>query len=139
MTRQVMLDRAADVTVRALRLGQIADPDLNKLRTSICDQAGVILPNCQESILIELTQVPLQGWTPPSISTECVERDEEGALKPVANYLVDAGTPNDMMLIRICSLQKPEFPTTYLGLAMRNHGDYYALMTNSAFVVEPKS
>jgi hypothetical protein len=138
MTRQVMLERATDMTVRALRLGQIPNPDLATLRNSICERA-VVLPNCHGSLLINITDVPLQGWTAPVSSAECIERDPAGDLKPVANFLLNPGQPNDMMLIRVCSLQKPVFPTTYLGLAMPSHDDFYALTTASAFVVEPQT
>jgi hypothetical protein len=138
MTRQVMLERATDLTVRALRLGQVANPDLNTLRDSICERA-VVLPNCRNSLLIDITEVPLQGWTPPTLSAECIDRDPDGELKVVDNFLLNPGQPNDMMLIRVCSLQKPMFPTTYLGLAMQSHDDFYALTSASAFVVEPQT
>ena len=137
MTRQVMLDRATDITVRALRLGKISNPDLNTLRNEICSHAGLVLPNCQASVLIDILEVPLQNWTPPTVSAECIERDPDGELKPVSKFLLNPGQANDMMLIRICALQEPVFPTTYLGLGMQNYGKFYALVTTSAFVVEP--
>ena len=137
MTRQVMLERATDITVRALRLGQINNPDLNTLREEICTQAERVLPNCRSSILIDITEVPLSGWTPPTVSAQCIDRDPDGDLKPVSNFLLNPGQPNDMMLIRVCSLQKPVFATTWLGLGMQSHDDFYALTTASAFVVEP--
>ncbi len=139
MTRQVMLERATDITVRSLRLGQMPDPDLDTLRASICEQASRVLPNCSTSLLIDIIEVPLEGWTAPSISAECIERDPDGELKPVANFMLNPGQPNDMMLMRVCALQKPVFPTTWLGLAMQSHDDFYALTTASAFVVEPKT
>ena len=137
MTRQVMLERATDLTVRSLRLGEFEDPKLNDLRNAICERADRVLPNCRASLLIDITEVPLQGWTAPNVSAQCIERTPDGELKVVDNVLLNPGQPNDMMLIRVCSLQKPVFVTTWLGLAMQSHGDFYALTTASAFVVEP--
>lgn len=137
MTRQVMLERSVDLTVRSLRLGAIENPDLETLRTSICDATAGVLPDCRNSVLINIVEVPLQGWTPPNMSAECIERDPDGELKPVSNFLLNPGQPNDMMLIRVCSLQKPVFATTWLGLGMQSHDDFYALTSASAFVVEP--
>jgi len=139
MTRQVMLERATDITVRSLRLGQMSNPDLDTLRASICEEASRVLPNCSTSLLIDIVEVPLEGWTAPNVSAECIERDPDGELKPVANFILNPGQPNDMMLMRVCALQKPVFPTTWLGLAMQSHDDFYALTTASAFVVEPQT
>jgi Flp pilus assembly pilin Flp len=139
MTRQTMLERAVDITVRSLRLGQMPNPDHDTLRDSICDRAERVLPGCRGSLLIDIVEVPLQGWTPPNVTAECIERDPDGELKPVSNFILNPGSPNNMMLIRVCSLQQPIFPTTYMGLAMQSHDDFYALTTSSAFVVEPSN
>jgi Flp pilus assembly protein TadG len=135
MTRQVMLDRAVDISVRALRLGQFADPTPQDIRDSICARAGLVVANCDNRILIEMTRVPTTTWQTLPTSATCVNRDEE--VEPVVTF--NGGQPNDMMLIRVCALLEPVFFTTHLGLKMQTYGNFYALTATSAFVNEPSA
>jgi len=132
MTRQVMLDRATDLTVRALRLGQFEDPTQELLRFNICRRAAVV-PNCQNRLLIEMTPIPTTTWTTLPNAAQCVNREED--IDPVIAF--NGGQPNDLMLIRVCALLEPVFPTTRIALEMPNYGNFYALVTTSAFVNEP--
>lgn len=133
MTRQVMLDRATDLTVRALRLGQFDDPTQELLRYNICRRAAVV-PNCQNRLLIEMTQIPTTTWATLPSAAQCIDREED--IEPVITF--NGGQPNDLMLIRVCALLEPVFPTTRLALKMPNYNDFYALVTTSAYVNEPK-
>jgi len=135
MTRQDMLDRAVDISVRALRLGQFDDPTPQDIRDSICARAGLVVANCDSRVLIEMTRVPTTTWQTLPTSATCVNRDEE--VEPVVTF--NGGQPNDMMLIRVCALLEPVFFTTHLGLKMQNYGEFYALTATSAFVNEPSA
>jgi Flp pilus assembly protein TadG len=135
MTRQVMLDRAVDISVRALRLGQIPDPTPQDIRDSICARAGLVVANCDNRMLIEMTRVPTTTWQTLPTSATCVNREEE--VEPVVTF--NGGQPNDMMLIRVCALLEPVFFTTHLGLKMQNYGEFYTLTATSAFVNEPSA
>ena len=132
MTRQVMLDRSTDLTVRALRLGQFENPTQELLRFNICRRAAVV-PNCENRLLIEMTQIPTTTWTTLPSAATCVDREED--IEPVVKF--NGGQPNDMMLIRVCALLEPVFPTTRLALEMPSYNDFYALVSTSAFVNEP--
>jgi hypothetical protein len=133
MTRQVMLDRATDLTVRALRLGQFDDPTQELLRHNIC-QRSAIIADCDNKLVIEMTRIPTTTWETLPTSAQCVERAED---IEELELKFDSGQPNDLMLIRVCALLRPVFPTTYLGLRMPNFGQYYALVSTAAFANEP--
>ena len=133
MTRQVMLDRAVDVTIRSLRMGEIPGADQDTLRTIICDRASII-PDCSANLLIELRPVSTSPWADlAGSSTTCINRDEDIELPTV-----NAGAPQEVMLVRVCSVFDPIFPTSTLGIQF-NTDEFggYALVSTSAFVNEP--
>ncbi|WP_116084520.1 TadE/TadG family type IV pilus assembly protein [Tropicimonas sp. IMCC34011] len=133
--RQVMLDRATDLSVRELRLGLEASPTHEKLRDRICEYATVI-PDCRNSLVVELTRVSKDDWTAGTSGVRCVDKEEDVA--PVTAFV--PGGQHDMMLLRVCAVVRPIFPTTGLGLALqRQTEDYYALVARAAFVNEPRS
>ncbi|MEM1428591.1 MAG: TadE family protein [Pseudomonadota bacterium] len=137
MTRQVMLDRATDLTVRALRLGQFEDPTQELLRFNICRRAAIV-SNCSNRLLIELTEVPTTTWETLPDAATCIDRDADiDVVAALEDVDFDRGIPNDLMMIRVCALLEPVFPTTRLALKMPNYNDFYALVTTSAFVIEP--
>ncbi|MEM9247782.1 MAG: TadE family protein [Pseudomonadota bacterium] len=143
MTRQVMLDRATDLTVRALRLGQFEPPEGSDgqlqmqelLRTNICNRAAVI-DNCSNRLLIEMTKIPTTTWTTLRDGANCVDREEDA--NPVIEPIFDVGVPNDLMVIRVCALVEPFFVTTRLAMKMPTSNGKYALVTKAAFVIEPE-
>ncbi|MCF6317224.1 MAG: pilus assembly protein [Marinosulfonomonas sp.] len=131
--RQVMLERSVDMTIRDLRLGHFINPTQDALRTLICQRAGVI-PSCMDSLLIELRPVSTTTWTPLSTDTTCKNRDED--INPVVT--LDPGTVHEMVLVRVCAVFEPIFPTTSLGISLKRDAlGGYALVTSSAFVNEP--
>ena len=135
MVRQVMLDRATDISVRALRLGSWTNPTHDQMKRNICNLAG-ILPDCMNNIMIELRPVSTTTWTPLPSNPTCVDKD--AVISPPITF--NGGLQNEMMLVRVCALMKPMFPTTGLGLRLPREGeDYYALVATTAFVNEPRS
>lgn len=133
MTRQAMLESAVDKTVRHLRLGHFVAPTQDDLRRAICNSAGVI-PDCMESLLIEMRPVSTVTWAPLGTDTTCKDRGSE--ISPVVE--LNPGTVNEMMLVRVCAVFEPFFPTTKLGMQLtRTELGGYALIASSAFVNEP--
>lgn len=131
--RQMMLDRAVDVAVRGLRLGMWLPLTQEDLKTQICAYTAII-PDCQDSILVELQRVSTDDWIMPTAATECVDRDED--IQPVTTFV--AGDSGDMMLVRVCAILDPLFPTTGIGLQLpKDASGGYALVARSAFVNEP--
>lgn len=133
MLRQVMLDRALDITVRQLRIRTWDTPTQAILKSSICSNAWAT--NCSSNLMLELTPIP-QGTALPSASATCVDRN--ATVQPVTTF--DGGTQNEMMLVRACLLFDPLFPSYGLGLQLaKNSNGAYALVATSAFVNEPDS
>lgn len=131
--RSVMLERAVDLTVRDLRLGKIEDPTQEKLRDLICDRSAVVA-DCDHSLLIELRPVSTVTWTPLSSDTTCKNRNED--INPV--IALNPGVSHEMILIRVCTVFQPIFPSTSLGMHLsKDELGGYALVTSSAFVNEP--
>jgi len=133
MVKQVLLDRATDLVVRDLRLGHFTSPDQDMIRTEICTRAGLI-PDCTSSLLIEMTPVPTTTWQVLPNQVTCIDRSEE--VEPVVTF--NGGVANDMMLIRVCAMVEPTFPTTGLGMRLAEAaGGDYAIVSTAAFVNEP--
>lgn len=131
--RQVMLDRAVDITVRDLRLGKIDNPTQEKLRNLICSRSSVV-PDCSNRLLIELRPVSTVTWTPLSSDTTCKNRN--GSINPVVT--LNPGASHEMVLIRVCAVFTPIFPSTKLGISLsRDALGGYALVSSSAYVNEP--
>lgn len=132
--RQVMLEHAVDLTVRDLRLGNLLNPTQDSLRNLICERSAV-MHHCSDSLLIELRPVSTVTWTPLSADVTCKDRNN-GEINPVVTLI--PGQNHEMVLIRVCAVFKPIFPTTKLGIHL-NRDEYggYALAASSAFVNEP--
>lgn len=132
MLRQVMLDRALDLTVRDLRLQEFPAVTHNQVKTRICEEATVI-PDCTESVLVEMREVN-KGAALPNTRAPCVDR--AAAVQSATTFT--QGTDNQMMLIRACAVFDPLFPGAGLGLDLaKDATGAYALISTTAFVVEP--
>ncbi|WP_052245346.1 TadE/TadG family type IV pilus assembly protein [Halocynthiibacter namhaensis] len=143
MIRQVMLDRAVEITVRDLRLGTVPNMDAanlgdlhNTLKELICERGTVLGAKCESTILLELRVVDQVTWNPLSVAPTCydVEADQ-------TESSLDVGNENELMIIRACVRFDPFFPGTGLVMDLPRHpttGDY-ALIATSAFVNEPEN
>ncbi len=139
MTRQVMLERALDITVRDLRLGFLPTPGLSEaeahleLKATICSRS-LIIPDCGNAILLEMRPVSRLTWEPLNNVATCVDRSE--SVQPATVFR--AGAQNEMMILRACSVFEPVFPSTGLGMRLPKDGNGdYALLATTAFVNEP--
>lgn len=131
--RNVMLERAMDVTVRQVRMGAVPDPTHDDLKQMICDAASII-PNCMANVKLEMIRKDPRAWTPIDHGKDCVDR--ESTAEPVINW-TDGGN-NDLMFLRACAILDPVLPTSTLGVAMAENSDgSHALVATSSFVVEP--
>ncbi len=133
MTRQVMLERAVDMSIRDLRMGLWVNPTADDLKTAICDIATII-PDCQDVVMLELRPVSTATWTPLDPNITCVERDE--VIQPLVEWT--NGVENEMMLVRACAVFDPVFPLTAMGLQLPvDASGGYAMSATTAFVNEP--
>lgn len=135
LMRQVMLERAVDLSVRDLRLGRWKDPTHDDFKRVVCSRAGMI-PDCMSVMVLELRSVSTVTWQPLSAGATCVDRAAPMLPEDMPEF--DAGEGDEMMLIRACIKADPVFPTTGLGLHLpKDNTGAYALISTTAFVNEP--
>lgn len=139
MVRNVALERATDIAIRDVRLSNGQVPGWDALKQRICDEAGII-PDCVRTLQVEMRPIPKgQGGVATAVGTgtvRCIDTGAPANVDQTGSYT--AGTENQMMLVSVCSLTKPLFPTTGIGVGMKvDEEGNYALVATTAFVNEP--
>ena len=134
--RHTMLERGLDLAIREVRISTVGPPSYDNIRESICTNS-LILSDCDQHLKLEMLRMP------PSVSltwiaeADCIDRSEE--VSPVREWTY--GQAGDLMLVRVCFLFDPFFPTTGLGYQLAeafDNGGSYALTAMTAFVSEPE-
>ncbi len=138
MIRNVMLERAVDISVRDIRLGNGRVPEFSALKENICDDV-LVIPNCADSIHIYMTEIEI---TPGAVAANtgdfrCLNRYSDEPQFDETDYSI--GNTNTMMLVQVCASVHPYFPSTGVGLGLRRDalGGDYAIVASTAFVNEP--
>lgn len=132
-TRYTMMERALDLTVRSLRLTTGTAPTHAQVRDRICEYTNMI-PDCANSLIVELTPIQRPAFNLPTTNTPCVDR---AATSPPLVTLTH-GVANQLMLIRACAVVDPMFPLTGLGLSLtKDATGGLQMIVNSAYVGEP--
>jgi len=138
MVRQMTLERAVDRTVRELRLGQLLNPTQDSIRDRICARASLLADCDERNLMIEMVPVDTSIWNPLSTTTKCRNRNLAVPISPPTG-LTTSGAENQLVIIRVCAVVKPIFPTTKLGMSLyKSEYGGYALASSSAFVNEPR-
>jgi len=131
-TRQMMLSRGLNLTIRDLRLDKIPDPTHAKLKQLVCERS-LVLRNCLTSVYIELVPLTLASGIPKTSGT-CVDRT--GVIVPVENF--SAGTQEDIMFVRACVIVDLMLPGMGIAAQLtRDPTGGYVMMASSAFKREP--
>ncbi len=135
MTRQAMLDRAVDMTVRAVRLSASASKITHtQLRNRICDYAG-ILPDCRKALKVELTRISTSVWNLPKPKADCIDRTT--TVNPVTRFVT--ARASDIIFLRACYVADPLFPLTGLATALpKDASGGYHLISTAIFATEPE-
>ena len=137
MVRNVMLERAVDIAVRDVRLGNGRVPDFNGLKQRICEET-VIFPDCMNHLQVEMRPVNIQPGAIATMNTSARCIDLNSSDDPLMSTTYAVGDVNNLMVVRACSLVDPVFPTTGIGVGLQRdaHGNM-ALVATAAFVNEP--
>ena len=131
--RQVLLDRALDLTVREVRLGTIDPVTRDALTDRLCAHASAI-PDCRAQVRLEMRSVDPFAWAGIPREPDCVDREDRA--QPARAFA--AGRENQLMVLRAYVLFDPYFPTSLLGSALPDISDgAYGLVSTSSFVIEP--
>ena len=150
MVRTVMLERAVDISVRDIRLGNGRVPEFAAVKENICENA-IIFPKCDETIHVYMEEVAIAPGAIAAVTgpARCVNRFSEDPQYNEDDYNV--GTTNTMMVVQVCAVVSPFFPTTGIGLGLQNadlgvrdengdpaaNGGMMAIVATTAFVNEP--
>ena len=141
MVRQVMLDRALDVTVRHVRLGHFdttTDPDgryanLHRaLKATMC-QTAANPASCTADLRLEMVRADPRAWSAMGPEAQCEDRRDD--TQPELEFT--PGVRNQLMILRACELFDPFFPTWGLGKRLSGSAGFYALTSSTAYVIEP--
>lgn len=141
MTKHALMERGLDLVMRDIRLGHVGTFGENKLRKLICD-ATPILSDCESTLMVEMRPVSTSTFDIPDDPPTCINRGEETKV----DDKVEGGVSDEIMIIRICVVQDPMFPSTGIGLQLRKNGQGgwrdahggYQMATASVFVNEPR-
>lgn len=134
MIRHVMLERGVDMVMRDFRLGRLGQVDHDELRDLICD-ATPIMGDCQSVLKVSLEPIDTATWAMPAAPATCVDRGATIQNEPT--YL--PGASNQIMVVRVCAIQDPIFPSTGIGLELRADSQGgYQLVAATIFVNEPR-
>ena len=132
--RAVMLERATDIVVREIRINSGPDLEYDDILARICDLT-LMMPDCLGVAKIEMTPVEQTVWATPASGVDCIRRDED--IEPVIQF--ENGQENELMLVRVCAVLDPFFPTVGIGRSMpKDSSGGYIVVASSAFVNEPE-
>lgn len=134
MTRYALLERGLDLVMREIRLDHIGTFEKNKLRKLICS-ATPILSDCENTLLVEMRRISTSTFDIPEDPPSCIDRGDETKVQDN----VKPGGSDEIMIIRVCAVQDPMFPSTGIGLQLRADAQGgYQMATASVFVNEPR-
>ncbi|NNF92641.1 MAG: pilus assembly protein [Boseongicola sp.] len=142
MVRNIALERAVDIAVRDVRLGNSSQfgavPDHSSLKLRICREAGII-PDCLNSVKVEVMPVnKVPGGVAAALGNQvrCIDKSAPPGSQTPDTY--STGAQDDLMLIHVCSTTQPLFPSTGFGVGMKvDANGNYAIIAATAFVNEP--
>lgn len=134
-TRMILLDRAVDLTMRELGLGQLPNADHEAIKAEICDNVPS-LPNCDQNIRVELLPVSTTAWNLPTTQPTCIDRS--AVVQPALRF--NPGASNELMVVRVCVVQDAMFPGASLGRMLEEADGQigYRIISVNAFVNEPR-
>lgn len=135
LTRQIMLERTLDMSVRVLRLAQGVITNADTVRDTMCSNTS-LLPNCDELLTIDLQLIDSTTYDMPSNDEICAGRGNDIVVAPDNDF--DVGEDNDFLLIRTCLVVDRILPFSGFGLNLtRDDSGGLHMMATTIFVNEP--
>lgn len=138
LVRQVMMERAVDLTVRDIRLDRGSTVSQNEVRNMICRRAR-ILPDCLDHMLVELTPVSQTTYALPATDAPCVNR--ASTVVPEPDFATSRS--GKLILLRACFSVQPMLADSTFAMAqtlaanlVNDQDGAIRMVASSAFVVE---
>jgi len=134
MLRQIYLDRALDIAVREVRLGNVPANGFDGFREAIC-QNTILTPTCVETITVEMRPISAAEFATLDPNVQCVNRKEE--FHPMLDFNPGGGG-QELMLIRTCTVSNPFIVLNgWIFGAPRGPDDDFMSVSVAVFVNEP--
>ncbi len=136
LTRQVMLERALDRTVRFLRITPNIVATDQQIAANVC-QNTLVIPNCDEILVLDLRPIDQINYDLPDEQELCVNRNT--SVRPANTFDYGrSGAENQLMLIRACAVVDRILPISGFGLNLTRDDSGGLHMTSATvFVNEP--
>lgn len=132
--RQFQVDRALEVTTRAIKLNTAANLSHNDLKTFICQNSGG-LDNCDANMRLEMTPINPRDFAGFPSLPDCIDQSEP--VSPIRGWTL--GQQHELMILRACYNFEPVFGSLGLGKLLGTDGAGMGKMVAiSAFVQEPR-
>lgn len=138
LTRQVMLERSLDHSVRLLRLTTNENVSGADIRAHMCSNT-LVLRNCEDVLVVDLREVDQSTYDLPGDDTLCTDRSGV-RVNPLNEYDPHRGDgiENELMLIRVCAQVSTFVPLVGFGLTLtRDDLGQLHMVSSSIFVNEP--
>lgn len=134
MIKHTMMERGLDIVMRDFRLGRLASLTHDQIRDRVC-ATTVAIPDCATDLKVWIE--PLDSASLVAPNAYCGDRN--GTLTAQTTGSVRHGSPDQIMYVRICTLQDPIFPSTGIGLQLRadSVGGGYQIAATTLVVNEP--
>ena len=131
--RAVMFERATDIAVRGIRLSSGGQLEYDDIVAGICAET-LVIADCENVLHLQLLPVNADTWTGINSGVRCVARDSD--IQPLVEF--QNGQENELMLLRVCAVVDPIFPSIGVGRSMpKDASGGYQVIASSAFVNEP--
>lgn len=116
MIRQAMMERGLDLAMRDFRLGRMATMDHDDIREQVCARMAMA-PNCTTRMRVWIEPVDTDFWAVDTTMSFCGDRN--GLLEGPTTGSVMHGSRNELMFVRVCTIEQPIFPGAGIGLRLR--------------------
>jgi hypothetical protein len=138
MMRQIMLERALEEATRPIRLGGSGSYQQDILVRDICDNVTILMPDCRESLVVELIPVNMNAFDLHDRTQRCISREQ--STRPFANDHRFTTPSSAIMVMRACYAADLLMPTSGLGNVMVADQDNRTMriVAATAFRIEPE-
>jgi TadE-like protein len=145
MIRSVLLERSVDIVVRDIRLGTLTNLNHKLLKERFCETSALVysIDACVAKMRIWMQPINTATFSMVTPQRHCMDKSANvNPDDPPPTGEFAFGSDNDIMLLSICLLEEPLFPTTIVGAALvgaNGNGDdeNYGIVVTSVFVNEP--
>ncbi len=139
MVRSALMERGLDLVMREFRLGRMAKMDYTQIRDKMCEYT-IYVADCKNNLKVWIQPINTFTWELPDASSiYCGDRNFPLTSPPIPGSAAATGS-NDIVLVRVCALEDPIFPSTPFAMRLRKDSTtgQYELTSATVVVTEPR-